>query len=237
MFRNSELIGKDSHTWLRDTVVTNIDDHDLVRQGAVKARLGATVDGRALALGTVALNVLTLGIPCLYYGTEQRLDGNGGPPAADRYIREAMFGGAFGAFRSRDRHVFDEAEPLYTATAALLALRRAEPALRRGRQYLREISADGATFGVPTGFGGRVRSVVGWSRVLDRREVLCAINTDPAQERTAWVTVDAELQQAGESLALLYGSSPGQAGAVTVEARNGRAVAITLPPAGVAVYG
>ena len=35
---------------------------------------------------------------------------------------------------------------------------------------------------------------------------------------------------------LLYGSSPEQAGAVTVEARNGRAVAITLPPSGVAVY-
>ncbi len=99
--------------------------------------------------------MLTLGIPCLYYGTEQRLDGSGGPPAADRYIREAMFGGEFGAFRSRGRHVFDEAAPLYTATAALLALRRAEPALRRGRQYLREISADGSAFGVPTGFGGR----------------------------------------------------------------------------------
>ena len=33
LFRNSELIGKDSHTWLRDTVVTSIDDHDHVRQG------------------------------------------------------------------------------------------------------------------------------------------------------------------------------------------------------------
>ena len=236
LFRNSELIGKDSHTWLRDTVVTSIDDHDLVRQGPVKARLGATVDGRSLALGAIALTVLTLGIPCLYYGTEQRLDGSGGPPAADRYIREAMFGGEFGAFRSRGRHVFDEAAPLYAATAALLALRRAEPALRRGRQYLREISADGSAFGVPTGFGGAVRSVVAWSRVLDRREVLCAINTDPAQERTAWVTVDAGLHAAGQSLALLYGSAPSQEASVTVEARNGCAVAITLPPSGVAVY-
>ena len=108
LFRNSELIGKDSHTWLRDTVVTNVDDHDLVRQGPVKSRLCATFEGRELALGVLALNVLTLGIPCLYYGTEQRLDGSGGPPVADRYVREAMFGGGFGAFRSRDRHVFDE---------------------------------------------------------------------------------------------------------------------------------
>jgi len=233
LFRNSELIGKDSHTWLRDTVVTNVDDHDLIRQGAVKARLCTTFEGRELALGVIALNVLSLGIPCLYYGSEQRLDGSGGPPVADRYVREAMFGGAFGAFRSRDRHVFDEAAPLYVATAALLALRRAEPALRRGRQYLREISADGTTFGLPTGFGGPVRSVVGWSRVLDRREVLCAINTDPALERAAWVTVDAGLHAVGESLALLHGHGPAT---VPIEARNGCAVRVTLPPAGVAVY-
>jgi glycosidase len=233
LFRNSELIGKDSHTWLRDTVVTNVDDHDLIRQGEAKSRLCATFEGRELALGVLALNVLSLGIPCLYYGTEQRLDGSGGPPVADRYVREAMFGGGFGAFRSRGRHVFDEAAPLYVATAALLALRRAEPALRRGRQYLREISADGAAFGLPTGFGGPVRSVVGWSRILDHREVLCAINTDPVLERTAWVTVDAALHEPGESLALRYGSA---SASVAVEARNGCAVEITLPPAGVAVY-
>jgi glycosidase len=237
LFRNSELIGKDSHTWLRDTVVTGFDDHDLVRQGPVKSRLGATFEGRALALGVVAMNVLTLGIPCLYYGSEQQLDGSGGPPVADRYVREAMFGGAFGAFRSRGRHVFDEDGPLYTGTAALLALRRAEPALRRGRQYLREVSGDGVAFGLPTGFGGPVRGVVAWSRVLDRREVLCAVNTDPVGERTAWVTVDATLHAAGDELALRYGSAPAQAAAVPVEARNGCAVRITLPPAAVAVYG
>jgi glycosidase len=236
LFRNSELIGKNSHTWLRDTVVTGFDDHDLVRQGAEKHRLCATFEGRALALGAIAMNVLTLGIPCLYYGSEQRLDGRGGPPAADRYIREAMFGGEFGAFRSHGRHVFDDTAPLYTGTAALLALRRAEPALRRGRQYLREISGDGAAFGLPTGFGGPVRTVVAWSRILDRRELLCAINTDPVQERTAWVTVDADLHAAGDVLELRHGSDPAQEPAVTVEARNGCAVRLTLPPAAVAVY-
>ncbi len=65
-------------------------------------------------------------------------------------------------------------------------------------------------FGVPTGFGGRVRSVVGWSRVLDRREVLCAINTDPAQERTAWVTVDAELQRRGSRWRCCTAAHPGR---------------------------
>ena len=45
LFRNSELIGKDSHTWLRDTVVTTYDDHDQVRKGAAKSRLCADVAG------------------------------------------------------------------------------------------------------------------------------------------------------------------------------------------------
>ena len=63
-----------------------------------------------------------------------------------------------------------------------------------------------------------MRSVVAWSRILDRREVLCAINTDPVLERTAWVTVDAALHAPGESLALRYGSAPAS---VAVEARNG----------------
>ncbi|MCO1654222.1 alpha-amylase family glycosyl hydrolase [Pseudonocardia humida] len=236
LFRNSELIGKDSHTWLRDTVVTGFDDHDQVRQGGAKSRLAASADGRALVLGVVALNLLTLGIPCLYYGSEQLLDGEGGGPDADRYLREAMFGGAFGPFRSRDRHVFDEDAPLYARIGELAALRRAEPAVRRGRQYLREVSGNGLDFGLPSGFGGPVRGVVGWSRILDRREVLCLINTDPARPRSAWVTVDAGLHAPGEALDLRYGSDPDQAEQVVVEARNGRAVRVDLPPAAVAVY-
>ena len=50
LFRNSELIGKDSHTWLRNTVVTSFDDHDQVWKGPTKSRFGArTARGRATA--------------------------------------------------------------------------------------------------------------------------------------------------------------------------------------------
>jgi len=107
---------------------------------------------------------------------------------------------------------------------------------REGERFSSTCPSHAPTFGLPTGFGGPVRSVVGWSRVLDRREVLCAINTDPALERRAWVTVDAGLHAVGESLALLHASGPGQATSVAVEARNGCAVQVTLPPAGVAIY-
>ena len=236
LFRNSELIGKDSHTWLRDTVVTSFDDHDQVRKGGAKSRFGARPDGRALLLPVLAVNALTLGIPCFYYGTEQHLDGRGSGPNADRYIREAMLGGEFGAFRSRGRHVFDDASSGYVDLAGLLALRRAEPALRRGRQYLREISGDGIGFALPTGFGGAVRSVVAWSRILADREVLCAVNTDPAQPRQAWVTVDAGLHRPGDVLTLLHAGRHGAVTHLPVEARNGAAVVVALPPGGFAAY-
>ena len=117
----------------------------------------------------------------------QALDGAGGN---DRYIRETMFGGAFGAFRSSGRHVFDETHPVYAALARLLALRRRMPVLRFGRQYLRPLSGDGLGFGLPRRIGeGRMTSVVAWSRLLNDEEVVCAVNTDVDAERTAWVTV------------------------------------------------
>jgi len=175
------------------------------------------------------LNVTTLGIPCIYYGSEQRLDGSGGN---DRYLRETMFGGAFGAFRSTGGHVFDESGTVYREVARILAVRRATPALRRGRQYLRQISGDGVGFGHPG-----LRSAVPWSRIFADREVLLAINTDPLLPHTVWVTLDAGLHAAGSVLVCRYSTDQAQEGReVTVEARNGRAVQITVPAAGFVIY-
>lgn len=229
LFRDSFALGKDSHTWLRNRVVTGYDDHDQVRKGAFKARFAVDDLGHRMALAAIALNVCTLGIPCLYYGSEQRLDGSGGN---DRYIREAMFGGAFGPFRSRGGHVFDESDPVYREVSRILAVRRAVPALRRGRQYLRQISGDGVSFGYPG-----TRSIVPWSRIFVDDEVLAAINTDPLLPHTAWVTVDASLHDVGDRLVCRYSTDPSQGGReVTVEARNGRAVLITVPAAGFVIY-
>jgi glycosidase len=234
LFRNSLLVRKDSHVWFRDKVVTLYDDHDQVRKGNDKARFCADDDGKRLALPVLALNATTLGIPCIYYGSEQRFDGAGGN---DRYIREAMFGGAFGPFRSRDRHCFDDRGWLYQELAKVLELRRERKALRRGRQYLRPISGNGVDFGLPAMTGGRMRAVVPWSRLFVDEEIVLAINTDPDGPSTAWVTIDDGLHAAGDELRCVYSTDPGQIGdAVAVEARNGKAVQLTLPPAGFAVY-
>jgi glycosidase len=78
LFRNSLQVDHESHTWFRDRVVTSYDDHDQVRKGSNKARFAADPEGRALAAAALATNVTTLGIPCIYYGSEQCFDGRGG---------------------------------------------------------------------------------------------------------------------------------------------------------------
>lgn len=244
LFRNSAEVDKPSHTWFRNHVVTAFDDHDLVRLDKEwKARFAADPEGRALELAILAMNATTLGIPCIYYGSEQRFDGkfpsdfNPAPDKedrADRYIRETMFGAGFGSFRSRDRHFFDETSGTYIELAKILAVRTSDLALRRGRQYLRPISEDGVTFWYPNRIGeGRMTSMVAWSRIMSNREVVCAINTDLAAARTAWVTIDARLHAIGDKFQYAYSTDPTQLGSpVAAQARNGLAISVTVPAAG-----
>jgi glycosidase len=234
LFRNSLQVGQESHTWFRNKVVTMIDDHDQIRKGNNKARFSANDQGDRLILSAMALNLCTLGIPCIYYGSEQAFDGAGGN---DRYIREAMFGGAFGAFRSHNRHCFNEANPIYIELAKIAKTRQSEMALRRGRQYLRQISGDGINFGFPTILGDRMRSVVAWSRLFVEEEVLVAVNTDPDSSSSAWVTIDNDLHRAGDNLNCVYSTDSGEIGRTQpVEARNGKAVRLTVPRGGFVIY-
>lgn len=237
LFRNSLLVQKDSHVWFRNKVVTVLDDHDQVRKGEQKARFAADGDGARLAVAAVALQATTLGIPCIYYGTEQGFDGAGGN---DRYIREAMFGGDFGAFRSHPRHFFDEGSPVYKTLAEILALRREKIALRRGRQYLREISGDRLGFGLPRRLGERMLSVVPWARLFNDCETVLAINTDPIQPGSAWVIVDNDLHAAGDELTCVYSTDPAEIGAKahveSVKDGTAKAVSLTVPAAGFVIY-
>jgi glycosidase len=241
LFRNSELVHKESHIWFRNKVVTLFDDHDQVRKGGFKARFcaGATKasqeKNRKLLLNVLGLNVTTLGIPCIYYGSEQGFDGQGDN---DRYIREAMFGGEFGAFRSRGRHFFDEDQQVYQELAKILALRKQKIALRRGRQYLCQISGDGLNFGYPVVMGECMLSLVAWSRYFDDQSLLVALNTDPDEPRTTWVELDGRVHPVGKRLRRLYSSDPAQTEQeLDVKLTGGRqAVRLELPAAGFAIF-
>jgi glycosidase len=234
LFRHSFEIGKPSHTWFRDKVVTMFDDHDQVSKGSSKARFCANNDGHKVVLNALALNATTLGIPCVYYGTEQQFNGKG---PSDLFLREAMFGGEFGGLQTRDRHFFNEASPTYREFSKILAIRRASLPLRRGRQYLRAVSGNGVDFGLPAMMGGEIRWVVPWSRIFNNHEVLAAINTDYQQAISSWVTVDASLHAPGDKMTCIYSTDADDIGrSVEVEARNGAAVFVKVPAAGFVIY-
>jgi glycosidase len=238
LFRNAWEVGQDSHVWLGQHLVTMFDDHDKV--GRAKRRYcGDKLNrGYDLLVPALALNLATLGIPCLYYGTEQGFDGDGDN---DRFLRECMFGGPFGSLQSANRHFFNEEHPIYRRISEIAGVVRRKIALRRGRQYLRQISApeDGSSFGYPHMIDGQMRSVVPWSRLFNDREVLCAINTDPDEPRTAWVTIDASLHAVDDQLTCVYSTDEDEVEVghqLAVEARNGKAVLLTVPAAGFVVF-
>jgi glycosidase len=140
------------------------------------------------------------GIPCLYYGTEQGFDGGGDN---DRFIRECMFGGSWGAFETTGVHFFNREHPIYVGIAEVAKVRAKEPALRYGRQYFRETSADGVSFAFPDSG----RCTLAFSRILDTDEVLVAMNLD-ALPREDHITVDRDLTPPGcELMDLLNGGT------------------------------
>jgi glycosidase len=232
--------------------VSILDDHDMI--GRSKQRFSAGNQVVTQVAHAVGLQLTTVGIPCIYYGTEQAFDGtearhdaafepldNGSVPGADRYIRESMFGGTFGAFGTAGCHFFDPTHPAYLRTAAIARVRQ-DPAigrpLRRGRQYLRETSTGGAFTVSSPG------QLVGWSRILYDREVLVCLNTNGTGARGADVTVDASIHPPGSLLTVRYRSDwtdaqlqnpPGNE-TKTVQAVQGRSVVhVDLPPAGMMI--
>lgn len=83
--------------------VTILDDHDHVSGEKVRFSSDASSDHQVVA--GVAMQLFGLGIPCIYYGTEQAFAGperserekylpdyGVGNPPPDKYLREAMFG-------------------------------------------------------------------------------------------------------------------------------------------------
>ena len=128
------------------------------------------------------------GISCIYYGTEQGLDGHG-----DRreYVREALWSRPDG---------FSTTNPLYQHIKDLGQLISEQPALRYGRQYFRICSGNGVDFDYSPFQGG----VISFSRVLNEKEILVVANTHVDQPATVHVVVDKNLNAEGKILNILF---------------------------------
>ena len=210
---NPRDVGMGSHRNLGQRHVSILDDHDHIYGEKIRFSSEASCDHQVVA--GAALQLFTLGIPCIYYGTEQAF---AGPESSERrwlpqwkgsdwYLREAMFGPehprasgtnglheldqelpGFGPFGTAGHHCFDESNPVYKRMVAAMAVRKKYPALRAGRQYLRCISFLNKPFDV---YGSG--EIVAWSRILDDEELLCVLNANGTEPRGADVIVDASL--------------------------------------------
>ena len=235
--------------------VTVLDDHDMSCRSH-KARFAANnaTPHHFWQVAHAAAALLTVpGIPCLYYGTEQAFDGNEGyhdyaiePQrfGEDRYIRESMFGGPFGAFQTSGCHFFNPEHPSYLRIAAIARLRKADDpvgrALRKGICHPREASVCGGSFRSPA-----AGELCAWSRILSDHEVVMVLNTHGLESRGAEITVDAGLHPHGSRLSVRYRADwtdaelknppTGETFEVHHSADGRATVHVELPPAGMVI--
>ena len=197
-------------------LVTFVDNHDQFWQPGGRFARGAD-DNQVIA--GIGYLLCSLGMACLYYGTEQGFEGAG----SDEAMREAMFDAA-----TPDRNLLNPSCRIYQEIAKIAAAHRSLEPLRFGRMYYREISGDGVAFGFPYG----ATYTLAFSRLLYGREVLVAYNVS-SQPRNDAVIVDAALHEAGSTMQFLYGGN----GTVPVQSSPGgaRYVRLNLPAHGFAI--
>ncbi|HEY5993536.1 MAG TPA: alpha-amylase family glycosyl hydrolase [Gallionellaceae bacterium] len=194
-------------------LVTFVDNHDSFWQPS--GRIGAGPAPDAQIVGAIGFLLCALGTPCLYYGTEQGFEGQGG----DNSMREAMFDKA-----TPGRNLLNTDCQIYRFIAAIAQVMRSTAELRFGRMYYRQISGDGENFGFPYG----TSYTLAFSRILWGSEVLIAYNVSN-QERSDCIIVDASFHgEKGSTVKYLYGG----VGSVPVQpaSSGARYVQLNLAP-------
>ncbi|HEX3033985.1 MAG TPA: alpha-amylase family glycosyl hydrolase [Thermodesulfobacteriota bacterium] len=220
-----------SHRNLGDRHVSILDDHDHVFGEKVRFSSEAASDHQVVA--GVALQIFTLGIPCIYYGTEQAFAGP--EPSerkwlpdwkgSDRYLREAMFGPPHPRQKGRSglQGLLAGLDPELPGfgpfgTSGHHCFDEQGPAylrisaltdLRKEYPVLRQ----GRQYIRPISFLGRPfdfygsGEIVAWSRILDDEEVLCILNAHGSDERGADVLVDANLNPTDGSMTVILNTA------------------------------
>lgn len=235
-----------SHRNIGQRHVSILDDHDHVF--GQKIRFSSEAASEEQVVAGVALQLFTLGIPCVYYGTEQSfagpeeserrfLPGWKGGDYADRYLRETMFGpehprapgrAGLSATNGLDQSLpgfgpFGTAgahcfDPHFHTYRRIAAL----TAVRAQFPVLRvgrQYSRPISLFNGPFLFRGP-GELVAWSRILSDEEALCVMNAHGTQVRGGDVVVDADLNPEGSTLTVVANS---------MEAGSGTSVGIAHP--------
>ncbi|GAB3169071.1 alpha-amylase family glycosyl hydrolase [Telluribacter humicola] len=218
--------GFDSHRSFGDRHVSILDDHDHVFGS--KIRFSAEVPNSFAVKDyyvtvPVAIQLFTLGIPCIYYGTEQALAGPAssqvgfleGWRSNDRYLREAMFGPEHPRANSTEDLDTQLQEPDNTipgfgpfGTAGKHCFDSNSPAyirisslckIRAAHSVLRLGRQYLRQIQTPgTGFDyPKAGELVAWSRILHNQEAVCIVNPNGVDARGGNIVVAAELSQPG----------------------------------------
>jgi glycosidase len=196
LFKNRNIAEEgqiSSHGEAGKYFVSFIDNHD---QNARFNAPGTPPEQVSMAL---ALLFTLQGIPCVYYGTEQGLQGTIDGLDACESVREAMWG--------NQPQPFNPASNFYRSLRAIAALRQGDAALRYGRLYFREVSGNGHDFGPSTGAGG----MIAFSRILSGREVLVVANTSGSNAFNGAVLCDVDINRTGTAFTIAY-SNKGNTG-------------------------
>jgi len=228
--------------------VSILDDHDCVSGAKLRFSTDASSDRQVVA--GVAIQLFSLGIPCIYYGTEQAFAGPEKPLRdqflsaegfgnSDRFLREAMFGpvnprrdgtaGIGPASTSVDKSlpgfgafgtVGAHCFNPKSAAYTRIAALVAVRAALPALRYGRQYQRPISNFGAPFALAA-AGELITWSRILDDEETLCVVNGNGAQNRGADVLVDASLNSPAAP-----GRTPGGAPFMQVVVNSAQAAAV-----------
>ena len=140
-----------------EVLINFMDNHDVAR----------FLDGTTVEVLHAALIYLltSVGIPCIYYGTEQQFSGGNDPGN-----RENMWLGN----AKRRISAYDTSNPTFSHVKALTALRKQHPALRRGDFTIRWATPH-------TGFESDA-GIIAYERAAGDDRVLVVINTHKCED-------------------------------------------------------
>lgn len=227
-----------SHRNLGQRHVSILDDHDHVF--GVKTRFSSEAASEQQVVAGVAIQLFTLGVPCIYYGTEQSfagpeeservyLPGWKGGDHADRYLREAMFGPVHprraGLGGVPPGGGLDPTLPgfgpfgtagchCFDADFATYRRIAALAAVRKQFPVLRQgrqYLRPSSVFGLPFAVRGP-GEIIPWSRILSDEEALCVVNAHGTEARGGDVLVDAGLNPPGSELTVVANTAETAAG-------------------------
>jgi glycosidase len=247
-----------SHRNLGNRHVSILDDHDHVF--GEKIRFSSEAASPQQVVTGVALQLLTLGVPCIYYGTEQSFAGPEaterqflpswkGNDFGERYLREAMFGPEHPRKSGRASLAADRDTNLPGfgpfGTAGHHCFDEHNPVYRRiaALTALRKAypsSRYGRQYLRPISFLGQPFAtpeqgeIIAWSRILDDEEMVCALNGHGSEARGADILVDPNLNPSGASFTVVLNTAQAAASTFAGSHPTGSSLPVLRKPDGTA---